>query len=341
MLQRCAAALLLALVPSVGGAARGPPCADCSFNGQCTTSGCDCEPGWGGADCHELRLLPAAPPGEQAFCHFNDSTWGGTVLRDGGGVYHLWFSEMSNNCSLKLYGTVSRIVHATAASPAGPFMRESVALPVFGHNPQAVRAPDGTFLLYHIGATVDPSCVPDCRAAPANHSVPGCTSKGHGTSIAFSRSPYGPWTRIDYVLPKYTNPSPYIFPNGTVLLAARTNEGITEGSHERIHILRADSWRGPYDHLSTVGKYEDPFLWRGASGHFHMLSHDRDSANFFNDRCGFLCVLWLFFVFRSISLNLGTAADCGTQPMVHIFNLVFHPQLRFVVLCSHGFCYNK
>ncbi len=252
----------------------------CSHNGQCTNGSCVCSAGWRGGDCHILQLAPAVRPAAQAYCHFNDSTWGGTVLYDKG-VYHMWFSEMSNNCSLHMYGSVSRIVHATSRTPAGPFIRQAIALPTFAHNPQIIRATDGMFLLFHIGASVKPACVPDCRAGGPS-STPHCQSKGHGTSIAVAQSPYGPWERVDYVLPDFTNPSPYMFSNGTVLLAARKNG---------IHILRAPHWRGPYEHVLRVGEYEDPFLYRDKKGRFHMLSHDRDdhsggSQEFFADRGG-------------------------------------------------------
>jgi hypothetical protein len=243
----------------------------CSLNGRCdsSTGVCACAPGWVGSNCRSLALLPLAPPSQQAYCHFNDSTWGGSVIRGDDGVYHLFFSEMSNNCSLHDYGSVSRVAHATADRPQGPFVRRGIALPVFAHNPQIVRDPtDGTYLLYHIGDTVPESCVPDCRGANAaaggeapssaggapagGGAAAACPKKGHGTSVATSASPWGPWTQHPYVLPEYTNPSPLIFPNGTVLLAARA---------DGIHILRADHWNASYTHVTHVvgHPYEDPF----------------------------------------------------------------------------------
>jgi hypothetical protein len=218
----------------------------CSYNGRCIRSRCVCFVGWQGADCHTLQLQPAARPSAQAYCHFNDSTWGATVLHEQG-TYHMWFSEMSNNCSLHMYGSVSRVVHATASSPEGPFVRQSVALPVFAHNPQVVRA-NGSFLLFHIGTTVDARCVPDCRPPGAASVQPPshCRNHGHGTSVAIAQSAWGPWKRVDYILRDYTNPSPYIFSNGSVLLAAR---------RDGIHILRAKAWHGPYEHVAHVGKY--------------------------------------------------------------------------------------
>ena len=178
-------------------------------------------------------------------------------------------------------GTVSRVVHATSHSPTGPFVRQGVALTTFAHNPQVVRAPDGKLLLFHIGAAVEPDCVPDCRRGFEHSGAGGrrCAAKGHGTSVAVATSAFGPWERTNYVLPKFTNPSPYVFQNGSVLLAARA---------DGIHILRANTWRGPYESLGRIGAYEDPYLWRDSAGHFHMLSHDRNhTTDFFEDRGGY------------------------------------------------------
>jgi hypothetical protein len=77
-----------------------------------------------------------------------------------------------------------------------------------------------------------------------------------------------------------SNPAPYIFPNGTVLL-------LTRGSSERaqnIVLWRADTWNGTYtavrsngvDGATNMGNgrvpKEDPTLWRGRRG-FHVLLH--------------------------------------------------------------------
>ena len=252
---------LLLLAPAASLVAAACPL-HCSLNGRCSSGGaCVCDPGWTASDCRSLALLPLAEPAQQAYCHYNDSTWGGSVIRGGDGTYHLFFSEMSNNCSLHDYGRVSRIAHATASQPQGPFVRRGIALPAFAHNPQIVRDPtDGTYLLFHIGDTVAESCVPDCRGGGGDDTSAGegtllCPDKGHGTSVAFSASPWGPWTRVPYVLPQYTNPSPMIFPNGTVLLAVRAGHNSAKG----IHVLRSHHWNSTYTHVSHVGPYEDPF----------------------------------------------------------------------------------
>ena len=112
------------------------------------------------------------------------------------------------------------------------------------------------------------------------------------TSVAHASSPYGPWERVDSVLPDSAqNPSAVVFSNGSVLATSRGGSGV--------HLYTAPSWRGPYtafpvapivraDPLYTNetrdGLYEvDPFLWQNDFG-FHILTHrqiggaDCDSA---------------------------------------------------------------
>ena len=49
------------------------------------------------------------------------------------------------------WSTNSLIRHAVADNPLGPFTASEEVMQPFAHNPTAVRAPDGTYLIYHIG----------------------------------------------------------------------------------------------------------------------------------------------------------------------------------------------
>ena len=75
-------AMLLALLHAA--AATCVDDADCSHNGRCVNRSCVCSPGWRGGNCHVLQFVPTTRPAAQAYCHFNDSTWGGTVLFEKG-----------------------------------------------------------------------------------------------------------------------------------------------------------------------------------------------------------------------------------------------------------------
>ena len=55
--------------------------------------------------------------------------------------------SLRSGCGLNIWGSGSQILHATSASPVGPFVPAEVAVTAEAHNPQLVRAPDGSFLL--------------------------------------------------------------------------------------------------------------------------------------------------------------------------------------------------
>lgn len=169
----------------------------------------------------------------------------------------------------------------TAPAPAGPWSVAGVALHKFAHNPQVVRAADGSWLLYHIGMPTPASCEGPSEACPGSHSA-ACAG-AQGTSVARATSPYGPWERVPFILPdNETNPSAIVLADGTIAVTARRWEG-------GVPIYTAASWRGPYvaapkapivlvragapaaePHTSFD---EDAFLWENARGEFHMLTH--------------------------------------------------------------------
>ena len=79
------------------------------------------------------------------------------------------------------------------------------------HNPQAVMAPNGSILLFHIGKELEANCLKNCAAdTPAS---PGaqCPRLSHAASVAVADSFDGPWTRYPYILGSSpTNPAPFI-----------------------------------------------------------------------------------------------------------------------------------
>ena len=75
------------------------------------------------------------------------------------------------------------------------------------------------------------------------------------------------------------NPSIFLFPNGTSLIAARTCTW-----PEQVVVASAPHWRGPYKSVVDGPAFggnpnpsdEDPFLWMDIRGHMHMLLHHQD-----------------------------------------------------------------
>ena len=126
---------------------------DCNLNGACTAGACACVPPWRGDTCGALDLLPAAAPDGALYRRPNVSSWCASTLRDDAtGLWHAVVAQMSGNCGLNSWEANSQLVHVVSASgPAGPYVNETLVRLPFSHNPKLIRAPDGTFLIAHIG----------------------------------------------------------------------------------------------------------------------------------------------------------------------------------------------
>ena len=119
---------------------------DCQLNGACVpgSGACMCHAGWTGADCGLLDLQPSAstdfpglaygkPPSSSSDGGSGGgglATWGGSVVVDPKDPkkFHLFAAEMSLGCGLNSWYRNSVIVHATAPSPLGPFVRQEQVL---------------------------------------------------------------------------------------------------------------------------------------------------------------------------------------------------------------------
>ena len=182
----------------------------------------------------------------------------------------------------------------TASSPLGPWKRQGVALAGFAHNPQALLTPNGSVLLFHIGAELPPGCLLDCRGTkpagsnphPAKPRPPDCPSRpSHGASVAVAASPDGPFTRHNYIFGSdtQTNPAPWLESDGTLLVALRRGTV----PQQTIYRGRVEPPAGPWERLnatvyatgagSTQTYEEDPFLYGTARG-WHMITR-RSVAN--------------------------------------------------------------
>jgi hypothetical protein len=122
--------------------------ADCGRLGACTAGKCACFPGYTGPACATLDLLPA-PLDAGLRQKPNRSNWCGTILPDdtNKSLWHMYNSDFSE-CGLGIWTTGSRVIHSIASNPIGPYHPTgAVAVQAEAHNPQAVKAPDGTYLL--------------------------------------------------------------------------------------------------------------------------------------------------------------------------------------------------
>ena len=119
---------------------------DCSLNGRCVAAACVCSRGWAGHRCERLKFdaTPRAAGFRHATARFGPLTsWGGAVLQDDDGTFHMWASVLTARCSMHYWLANSQVVHATTTSLTAPFEMREVVWPVFAHEPNVVRAPSG------------------------------------------------------------------------------------------------------------------------------------------------------------------------------------------------------
>ena len=209
----------------------------CSLNGVCDVSSgrCACDSGWKGSQCATLDLLPAAPLRERAGYQqvdggFNTSSWGGAVVRDDEGSYHMYNAEFVHHTPVGMWKDASRVTHAKAvlsgevgaigeykraAGAAGVVSRgmcpeQPETQGVWAHAPDARRAPTGEYVVWYEQH--------DCNWTVADWTPPFNQSKNSKggqnwgrsfrdnfapTMMVYSDSPDGPWSEPVNVLGSY------------------------------------------------------------------------------------------------------------------------------------------
>ena len=226
------------------------------------------------------RLLPA--PMDGGFRMDGYWVWCGSVIKGDDGKYHMFASRWPKTTGFGPYWlTNSEIVHAVSDKPAGPYKFSDIALPPRGsefwdgqmtHNP-AIRKYKGTYLLYYTGTTYHGE-----RPGPNNRISEESPLKIEAhqherIGLATSRSPYGPWKRLEKpildVRPNsweqylVSNAAPVVLGNGKVLLYYKGVERLTVHA---IGLAVADRFDGEYKRVSDqplnmgIGA-EDPFIW--------------------------------------------------------------------------------
>jgi hypothetical protein len=236
----------VALCVAVVGASQCTDDLGCSLNGICETLGkCSCRQGWKGEECGILDLAPA--PSVEAFHRPLTASWGGGVLF-AEGQYHLFVAVMEKHCGLDTWGANSAIYHAVSPTAAGPYVNETVVVPHWAHSPRITQAPDGTYLLWHVGCGNNPDS--DLKKGCTNGTTPGTgpppapsissfkegasmrpaekTATGgecdrNGMNALSSKSINGPWTPAlslvasaePFLHSSLDDPAPLHLPNGT------------------------------------------------------------------------------------------------------------------------------
>ena len=128
------------------------------------------------------------------------SIWGGSLVKDDAGLYHLFYSRWPKHLGWA-WVTHSEVAHAVSQSPFGPFEHKDVALPVRGtaywdglctHNPTVHRFGD-KYYLYYMGNTGDGKVVGE----PGKPKLNWVHRNNQRIGVAVASHPDGPWERFD------------------------------------------------------------------------------------------------------------------------------------------------
>lgn len=241
------------------------------------------------------RLLPAKY--ENGFRMDGYWVWCGSSIKGDDGKYHIFASRWSNSTGFSPYWlTNSEIVHAVSDSPEGPYKFSDVALPSRGadfwdgqmtHNP-AIRKSGDTYLLYYTGTTYKGARPSLTNPVGETDALKLEAHRGERIGLATSKSPYGPWKRLDKpildVVPNsweqylVSNAAPVVMKDGKVWLYYK---GVEKLRVHAIGLAIADCPTCEYKRVSSqplnmgIGA-EDPFIWQ-ENGKFKalMLDHER------------------------------------------------------------------
>ena len=231
--------------------------------------------------------------------------WGSSVIKGDDGKYHMYASRWPKYLPFHPgWMIASEIVHAVSDTPEGPYAYDAVALGARGaqywdgrscHNPKVVKYKDD-YIIYYMGSTHPFDDITTDNVKELTLSSKWCIAGRWGKRIglATSKSPYGPWKRLDQpildVAPNTfysyltSNPSPLIKKDGSVVLLfkgrAYLEDKITH-SDMFIGVATAASFDGKYTVMGNepifskdkFGVVEDPHLWSDDSG-YHMIAKD-------------------------------------------------------------------
>jgi len=239
-----------------------------------------------------LKLLPAK--NNTGYFNLTQASWGGAPIKGNDGRFHLYAAQMLNSCPLSTWVTNSVIIRADSDNIMGPYTYKEQVLQAWGHNPMPARAPDGTYLIYHIGDGKPMGEIQNCthgemekddhkrvRFSKKRTTLPEAGEEIN-VNILFSETPVGPWRQHKEVQEDPAdNPTPYFFPNGTVILLHRIDIWANDTPISYILEATAKHWTGPY--ISRGGpiflhQNEDPFIYRNNAGHFHALFHGMEEG---------------------------------------------------------------
>lgn len=237
-----------------------------------------------------VREFPYTP--EEAVIAFRETdqwVWDSSVIKGDDGKYHLfcseWPKELGFGCNW-LFN--SKIIHASANNPEGPYTFRNVVLERRGreyfdgmntHN-TCVRKYNGKYYLYYMGTTYDGK-VPGVGEVVDHERFCRVWDRKR-IGVAVSESLDGPFVRRDTPLlePRdkshwdctaTTNPAVCILEDGTTYMIYKSRKGDDETL--KLGVVRADQPDGKFVRLQEGPIFdfddddfhvEDPYLWYDA-----------------------------------------------------------------------------
>jgi hypothetical protein len=279
-----------------------------------------------GVTCEVFDTMPTDPNqlGLQLPNH-DSSTWGGSVeYNERDGLYHMFASEIINNCGLYSWTTNSQVIRAVSESPYGPYEKVQTIVPIFAHDTNVVRVPTtGEWVLYITARQgVKPrDCRNDTTAATTRRrraAVDEDDVPPKDTFMLWSHNPAGPWSKPVLVLNSTKWNSDYWAKYNTTAKCDSNLNGIImdDGSFVGLwrrcetpelltvpHLLTASDWRDPTTYRPHVdfplfvlggSGAEDPSnLWTTRTSDmkpgqvaFHAIFHDEQATRCMLGWCG-------------------------------------------------------
>lgn len=243
-------------------------------------------------------ILYPVPP-QAKFQSAEHYTWGGSMVSDTEGRYHLYYSRWPHSAGFEAWVSHSEIAHAVSDEPTGPYQHVDVALRVRGarywdglctHNP-TVHVFGGKYYLYYMGNTGDG------RNAKALNMI---HRNNQRIGVAVADHPNGPWKRFDQPLIDVgesdedqdalmlNNPSLCRHPDGTYLMVykcAGKKMPLPFGGPIVHMVATSDSPTGPFRKypkpiFTSEGDSfpaEDPYIWT-QDGKFWAIVKDMHGA---------------------------------------------------------------
>ena len=235
--------------------------------------------------------------------------WGSSVIKSEDGKYHMYASRWPDYIPFHPgWMVASEIVHAVSDTPEGPYKFNDIALDARGaqywdgrscHNPKIVKR-DDTYILYYMGSTHPFEDITEQNADKLTLDSKWCIAGRWGKRVGYatSKSPNGPWERLDEPILDIepntshsfltSNPSPLIKDDGSVVLIFKGRgykaDGITH-SDMTVNVATAATYDGEYTvssaeplfSVDNFGEIEDPHMWRDDEG-YHLIAKDHQGT---------------------------------------------------------------